>query len=263
MIQMNGLSRLMILEPPKAGAIYHMGTDPIPFGDKKEVSLDSEERSKQCSVIIKEDPENPLGPYPVAYYLARTNNADYVFNETILLQRYYNNCLNNIERNASSTFIKCYQDAGVLNMAARYPFTALIANWQVLKVPKEKRMHHGWNNDSSTKGAAIKLLADWIPYGIQKTYSDEILEDIQNLGITNTDIAIALISAIMQWKHTQTLLKHRDAPREVIAREVYVMENGRAVRKVLNIGMSGGHHGIDGPISGFGRTGSHYGINNL
>lgn len=257
----SGLSKLIIIERPEPNGVYYMGTDPIPFGDKKEVSLDSDERSKQASVILKEDLDNPMGPYPVAYYLARTNDINFVFSETIMLQKIYNNCKNNLERNAGSAFMQVYQDNGEISRLAKYPYTALLPNWQVIKVPAKKRLLHGWNNDHSTRPTAINLLASWLPYGLEKTYSQEIIEDVQNLGVENTDIAWALISALILWKHKTNLLNHRFREQRVTKRLVWVNEGGRRVQKMISVGALD-DEGIDGNLADLmgHQVNTHYGF---
>lgn len=257
-----GLSKLTILEPPKPGGVYYMGTDPIPFGDKKEVSLESEERSKQCSIVLREDLENPNGPYPVAIYLARTNDLNFVFSETLMLQRIYNDCQNNIERNMGAAFMQAYQDTGQLHKLARYPYTALLPNWQVIQVPKKKRMLHGWNNDHSTRPTAVNLLAAWLPHGLKKTNSVELVEDVQNLGIENTDLAWALISGLILWKHKTNIIRHKFKEQKVSKRLVWVMEGGRRVQKLITVGDIG-DEGIDinlGNAGGYHDMSSHRGF---
>jgi hypothetical protein len=245
---MKGLTKLMVLEPPQADGMYFMGTDPIPFGDKMEATLDADDRSMQCSLILKHNIENPKAPYPVAYYLARTNDSNIVFDETVMLQKLYNDCLNNMERNAGGVMMKNYQDAGLSNLLASYPYTALLPNWKIIKVPKAKRILKGWNKDISTKGTAIGLLADWIPYGMPYTWSEDILIDIERLGIENADIADALVSALILWKHQTTVIENRHEARVPITRVVHVMENGRLVARTIKLFGIPEHEGIDGNL---------------
>jgi len=242
---MKTLSKLMILEHPQADGIYYMGTDPIPFGDRAEAYLETEERSKQCSVIIRENPENEKAPYPVAFYLARTNDVDFVFNETFALQKAYNNCKNNLERNAGSTFMQRYDDSGLSRYLSPYPYSALLANWRNAKLAKEKKRLRGWNNDNSTKGPATKVLVEWMIYGMDYCWSYDIIEDIEKLGIENTDIAWALIAALIDWKHHYNLRESKYKEQKPIYKTVYVSEGGKAVAKKIKLRGISDHEGID------------------
>lgn len=245
---MRGLSELWTLEEPQADVTYYMGTDPIPFGDKAEASLESEERSNQVSIIIRDNPENPNAPYPVALYKARTNEIGMVYSETKWLQEQYNNCKNNLERNAGGAFMQEYDSDGSQSLLARYPWTALVPEWRNKKIAREKLKLRGWNNDTSTRGPAVSLLAKWIPQAISYTWSRDIIEGIEKLGLENSDEGWALISSLILWKHTQNISQGKSKDLEydvkVISVPVLTSRGVKYVREKVRIPRLGGHEGI-------------------
>lgn len=246
---MKGLSELWILEQPEADVTYYMGTDPIPFGDKAEASLESDERSNQVSIILRDNPDNPKAPYPVALYKARTNEIGMVYSETVWLQKRYNNCLNNLERNAGGAFMQQYDGDGNQALLARYPWTALVSEWRKKKIAKEKLKLRGWNNDNSTRGPAVSLLAQWIPQAISYTWSKDIIEGIEKLGLENSDEGWALISAIILWKHMQNFSSNQTTEQKfkttTISMPVMTARGVRYERRNVNIPILGGHEGIN------------------
>ena len=245
---MKGLSELWVLEEPFADVNYYMGTDPIPFGDKAEASLESEERSNQVSIILRDNPENPNAPYPVALYKARTNEVGMVYSETAYLQKQYNNCKNNLERNAGSAFMQEYDRDGTQSLLARYPWTALVTDYKNKKIAREKLKLRGWNNDNSTRGPAVALLAKWIPNAISYTWSKDIIEGIEKLGLENSDEGWALISALILWRHMQNISSRSNDKTEYkeVITSVYEMTpyGPKYVRKRIKIPILGGHEGI-------------------
>jgi len=72
-----------------------------------------------------------------------------VYSETAYLQKHYNNCKNNLERNAGSAFMQEYDRDGTQYLLARYPWTALVTDYKNKKIAREKLKLRGWNNDNS------------------------------------------------------------------------------------------------------------------
>lgn len=245
---MKGLSELWILEDPEADVQYYMGTDPIPFGDKAEASLESEERSNQVSIVIRDNPENPLAPYPVALYKARTNEIGMVYNETTWFQKRYNNCKNNLERNAGGAFMREYDTDGMQSLLARYPWTALVPEWKNKRISREKLKLRGWNNDNSTRGPAVSILAKWIPHAISYTWSRDIVEGIEKLGLENSDEGWALISALILWKHSQNISKGKDKEMQYqtkyLSMPVMTPNGVKYQRQAIKVPILGSHEGI-------------------
>jgi hypothetical protein len=86
---------------------------------------------------------------------------------------------------------------------------------------------------------------EWIIYGMDYCWGYEIIEDIEKLGVENTDIAWALIAALLDWKHHYNIREIKYQEQKPIYKTVYVSEGGRPEAKRIKLRGIQGHEGID------------------
>lgn len=223
----------MILELPQEGVKYWMGTDPIPF-HKQEAHMDDEDRSQFASVIIRENPENPEAPYPVAYYMVRTNNSQMIFNEITALQLLYGSCKNLVERTRAEVLLGHYVDSGMAYLLASNPYSVLNHNWRMIRIPKEKRVIKGWEPGLHNRDTANAELINWLVYGTWYIWDKIFFDQLRVYGMDNTDLIDALKAAVLNWRHDMNILKFKYREKKPLESSYYVKgPDGRlAIRKV-------------------------------
>lgn len=195
-----------ILEHPKPGVTYYAGTDPIPMGDKKEIRLGSDERSYHVTCILKGGSD----PTPVAYYKVRSNDSWMVYHNTMRLQRYYNDCLNNIEKNAASVLLTRYTDDGTYSRyLASFPYATLVPGWEKTKIDGTKLRQKGWNKDVHTQKPAFDALAEYLTVHAGNIWIPEIITEIEDYQVKNCDLLDAFLSALIYYYHTMRLVSKR------------------------------------------------------
>jgi len=116
----NNKGKYTILEHPVQGEDYRAGTDPIPMVDTDSMdtkkALSTGKRSVHSTII-----KRPSTQEYVAYYQRRTNDPVTIYQETMLLQRYYNDCKNMIERNEGKVLMDQYRQFGTWTYIANQP----------------------------------------------------------------------------------------------------------------------------------------------
>lgn len=234
------ISKLMILEPPVDGVKYWMGTDPIPF-HKQEATMDDEERSQFASVILRDNPENPEAPYPVAYYMVRTNNSQLIFNEITALQFLYNNCTNLIERTRAEVLLGHYMEAGMAYLLASNPYSVFNHNWRIIKIPREKRIIKGWEPGAHNKDTANQELINWLVAAVWYIWDKLFFDQLRVYGLENTDLIDALKAAILNWRHDMNVLKYKYREKKPLEATYYSKDaNGRLTLRKTKIYRDGG-----------------------
>jgi len=100
-----------MLAPPREGAVYGAGIDPIPFNS-------DDEKGSDWVLSIK---DFALNEY-VFFYIQRLSDPEFIIGNSIMAQQWYNNAPAMLEvSTAGAVAIKYYKDAGLLNLLCNTP----------------------------------------------------------------------------------------------------------------------------------------------
>jgi len=207
-------STMHFLENPHPEHTYIAGIDPIPFNSKN-----MGDGSKQC-IVIKNIDTNRY----VAYYLERDSDPDQIVNNMILLQEYYNNAVAMIEINRGGVVKQKYKDAGKIHLLAKKPIFLGKGFW------KDDDSIGYYKNDVTAERGNTYII-DYL-----KAYTDDIwfldmVQDLKNYLIDNTDIADAMVACEIMHKNIVKKFQKK-APEIQETKEIPVLEyqGGRYVR---------------------------------
>ena len=215
--QKNKNGKFWILSPPKEGAEYIAGQDPIPYnGASADVGSDH-------VIAIKDRIEQVY----VAYYSFRSLNSELVMNDIIRLQEWYKSkrfqhgALCNIERNAGGVSINIYDKRGKLNLLSDRPSHLGIEY-------EDKKVTKGWYKNDRTEARGNKYLIDYLITHGEKIRFQRMIDELKRFPEGNNDLIDAVISCEVLDQELMEMDKkfifRPKPPRQV--REVYIDEGG-------------------------------------
>lgn len=211
----NPKSLIQILQDPEPGHTYIAGIDPIPF-----VSKNMGDGSKQALVIKDMD----LNRY-VAIYAERDSDPDYIVNNMITLQRYYNNAPAMLEINRGGVVLDKYKTAGYLNLLAKKPMT-------LFKGHAKKDGSYGYyKNDHTTERGNVYLMDYLYNYAEEISFLD-VIDEAKNYLVDNTDFIDAMIACEILHRNIIERFKVQSTKEGPKVKEIPVLKfvNGRYVK---------------------------------
>jgi hypothetical protein len=192
--KLGGEGTVVILEHPQDGILYQGGIDPIPGGGTDM----SEERSKHALIIYK-----PVTHTPVAYYLERHLDIDYLFANSVMLQKYYNNCKAQLEVNKGEVLRDRYLTEDYRHLLADTP--------KKLKVKFAKQqLGKGYYKNDNIGVFMHTLLIKWLEDHWDKIWFEQMLTDLSIYLKDNTDLLDAFLGVLLE--EEEQVRKLKDLP---------------------------------------------------
>jgi hypothetical protein len=175
-----------ILEHPVQGEEYRAGTDPIPMVDTDGMdtkkALSSGKRSVHSTIV-----KRPSTQEYVAYYQRRTNDPITIYQETMMLQRYYNDCKNMIERNEGRVLIDQYRQGGAWAYLASQPIITGAKSF-------DRKAAKGFHKDRWNRDTIYNFFFEYLRTHSDKIWMLEIINQLPDFHVNNTDLLDALVS---------------------------------------------------------------------
>lgn len=192
--KLGGEGTVVILEHPQPGVIYQSSIDPIPGS-----SMDmSDERSKHALIIYK-----PITHLPVAYYLERHPDIDYLFANSVLLQKYYNNSKAQLETNKGDVLRDRYLSEDYKHLLADTP--------KKLKLKFAKQIAgKGYYKTDNVAVLMHTLLIKWLEQHWENIWFDVLLSDLSLYLKDNTDLLDAFLGILLE--EEEQVRKLKDLP---------------------------------------------------
>lgn len=172
----NKRGKFTILEHPDKDSKYLSGTDPIPFNDSR-----LSEGSDYCICVKKRHAETY-----VAYYAERSLDAEYIIDNAILLQDYYNQVPTMLEKNAGGYAYQKYKELGRLSLLSNKP-TSLGIKFE------DNRSSKGWYKNEKTGSRGNELLIKHLLKNTDKLFFMRQIEELEQFLVGNTDLVDAMI----------------------------------------------------------------------
>jgi len=207
-------SAMYFLEDPQEGHTYIAGIDPIPFNSKN-----MGDGSKQ-GIVIKDIDTNRY----VAHYAERDSDPDQIVNNMILMQEYYNNAIAMIEINRGGVVKQKYKEMGKLHLLAKKPIFLGKGFW------KDDDSIGYYKNDVTAERGNTYLI-DYLRVYTEDIWFLEMVQELKNYLIENTDLADAMVACEIMHKNIVKKFE-KQKPAEVEIKEIPMLEyqNGRYVR---------------------------------
>jgi hypothetical protein len=182
----NNKGKYTILEHPVQGEDYRAGTDPIPMVDTDSMdtkkALSTGKRSVHSTII-----KRPSTQEYVAYYQRRTNDPVTIYQETMLLQRYYNDCKNMIERNEGKVLMDQYRQFGTWTYIANQPVITGAKSF-------DKRAAKGFHKDKWNRDTIYNFFFEYLRNHCDKIWFLDIINQLPDFHVSNTDLLDALVA---------------------------------------------------------------------
>jgi hypothetical protein len=210
----NITSPIHFLENVVEGHTYIAGIDPIPFNSKN-----MGDGSKQA-IAIKDIDTNRY----VAYYTERDSDPEEIVKNMILLQEYYNNAEAMIEINRGGVVKQKYKDFGKIHLLAKKP---VFLGKGFFKDDDSI----GYYKNDITAERGNSYMVDYLKAYCDEIWFLEIVQELKNYLIENTDIVDAMVACEIH--HKNRIKKYeRKKPEEVKTKEIPFVElqGGRYVR---------------------------------
>lgn len=172
--------KFTILTLPEENKEYYGGIDPIPWNDAAIAK-----NSNYALIIYEYETDTP-----VAYYDERNLNSDIVCSNSILLQRFYNECEAMIERNVGGVTFEKYKDFGAYELLSKKPTTLGIKY-------TDKKITRGYFKNDKTSAIGNALLIKYILQYGHNIWFSKLLDQMEEFLISNTDLLDAFIACLM------------------------------------------------------------------
>lgn len=207
-------SPMYFLENPNPNHTYIGGIDPIPFNSKN-----MGDGSNQALVIKNIDTNRY-----VAYYSERDSDPDVIVNNMMLLQEYYNNAVAMIEINRGGVVKQKYKDSGKIHLLAKKPIFLGKGFWK-----DDDSIGYYKNDVTAERGNSY--IIDYLNAYCDDLWFIDMIQDLKNYLIENTDLADAMVAAEILHKNI-VKKSERKQPERVETKEVPMLEyrNGRYVK---------------------------------
>jgi len=210
---------LYILERPIIGEDYIAGTDPIPFGDADE-SIGSD----FCTVIKRVNTNRY-----VAILKQRSMDARSMCYKNWLFQKLYNNAETLVERNRAAVLIEIYKEKGWEHFLSKEPSKLWV---------RTRNRVRGFNKSGDSANIAVNALLNKLYDNafIQSLDFPEMVDDLLGFGVSNTDIADAMVGCELNYEEVIKAKSHIETAKE--KKKISVIEmgaNGKTIRKVIEV----------------------------
>lgn len=171
---------ILILEHPQSDVKYLAGIDPITGNSDNDA-----EGSNHAVVIYK-----PTAKSPVAVYAERVTDTDYLYRQTLMLQKYYNESPAMLEINAGALLLDKYKQDGTLKLLADTPKRLSIKLTKTLYNKGYRKLEA---IDMFTHDLFVKYLREYTGNIWFADFIDEIPEYLRG----NTDIVDAFLALLL------------------------------------------------------------------
>jgi hypothetical protein len=182
----NSKGMFTILEHPVPGETYRAGTDPIPMVDTSDIdtkkALQSGKRSVHSTIV-----KRPTTQEYVSYYQRRTNDPITIYQETMLMQRYYNDCQNLVERNEGRVLMDQYRAFGTWSYLANQPIIMGSKSF-------DRKAVKGFHKDRWNRDTIYNFFFEYLRNHCDKIWLLDIINQLPDFHINNTDLLDALVS---------------------------------------------------------------------
>lgn len=208
----DGLIR--ILENPQPDHTYIAGIDPIPFNSKN-----MGDGSNQA-IAIKDIDTNRY----VAFYAERDSDPDEIVENMILLQEYFNNAVAMIEINRGGVVKQKYKDNGKLHLLAKKP---VLLGKGFFKDDDS----YGYYKNDVTAERGNHYLVDYLKQYSEDLWFLEVIQELKNYLIENTDFADAMVACEILHKNIIKRFE-KSKPQETVEKSIPMLKfvNGRYIR---------------------------------
>lgn len=208
----DGLIR--ILENPQPDHTYIAGIDPIPFNSKN-----MGDGSNQA-IAIKDIDTNRY----VAFYAERDSDPDEIVDNMILLQEYFNNAVAMIEINRGGVVKQKYKDLGKLHLLAKKP---VLLGKGFFKDDDS----YGYYKNDVTAERGNHYLVDYLKQYSEDLWFLEVIQELKNYLIENTDFADAMVACEILHKNIIKRFE-KSKPQETVEKSIPMLKfvNGRYIR---------------------------------
>lgn len=208
----DGLIR--ILENPQPDHTYIAGIDPIPFNSKN-----MGDGSNQA-IAIKDIDTNRY----VAFYAERDSDPDEIVDNMILLQEYFNNAVAMIEINRGGVVKQKYKDNGKLHLLAKKP---VLLGKGFFKDDDS----YGYYKNDVTAERGNHYLVDYLKQYSEDLWFLEVIQELKNYLIENTDFADAMVACEILHKNIIKRFE-KSKPQETVEKSIPMLKfvNGRYIR---------------------------------
>jgi hypothetical protein len=177
----NPEGKFVILEKSQLGISYIAGSDPIPF------NTENIEQGSDYAIVIKK----PLASTYVGYYKERNLDSDTVIKNCILLQDHFNQAKTLFEVNRGGVAKKTYKDLGRSDLLAKRPEALGI---QFI----DKNEAYGYYKTGHTAQRGVQLLINYLLKHTDKIFFREVLDELNQFLVGNTDLLDAIIACEFQ-----------------------------------------------------------------
>ena len=212
-----------ILEHPVQGEEYRAGTDPIPMVDTDGMdtkkALSSGKRSVHSTIV-----KRPSTQEYVAYYQRRTNDPITIYQETMMLQRYYNDCKNMIERNEGRVLIDQYRQGGAWAYLASQPIITGAKSF-------DRKAAKGFHKDRWNRDTIYNFFFEYLRTHSDKIWMLEIINQLPDFHVNNTDLLDALVSCELYDRDEYKKSNRRVSVKYKEVSYITTDESGRRVTK--------------------------------
>lgn len=193
--------KVLILEHPQEGVKYLSGIDPI-TGTSADMS---EARSEHAHVIYK-----PTAQTIVAVYVERHLDMEHLYRNSLMLQKYYNECSAMVETNAGALLIDNYKKEGNLSFLSNTP--------KKLTVKMPKQMHgKGYRKLENIDVFLHNMLVNHLRQFTQNIWFQKLIAELPLYLKGNTDILDAFLAVLLE--EEEEVRKFKNVTKEVRKRE--------------------------------------------
>ncbi len=173
--------KFVLLEKAQPNTTYISGSDPIPF------NTENIEQGSDYAIVIKK----PLANTYVGYYKERNLDSDAVIRNCILLQDHFNQAKTLFEVNRGGVAKKTYKDLGRQDLLAKRP--------EALGIQfVDKTETFGYYKTGHTAQRGVQLFINYLLKHTDKIFFKEILNELNQFLIGNTDLIDAMIACEFQ-----------------------------------------------------------------
>jgi len=146
-----------------------------------------------------------------------------------LFQKLYNNAETLVERNRAAVLIEIYKEKGWEHFLSKEPSKLWV---------RTRNRVRGFNKSGDSANIAVNALLNKLYDNafIQSLDFPEMVDDLLGFGVSNTDIADAMVGCELNYEEVIKAKSHIETAKE--KKKISVIEmgaNGKTIRKVIEV----------------------------
>jgi len=196
-------AKIFLFRLPQPNTVYGFGSDPIPG------TTENKDGSDWITGIKNFDTNQYDG-----YYVNRAYDLEPIIDHLILLQEWYNNAQNLIEKNASGAALAIYRQKNALHLLAKTP--------KRFRAKTNRGTEYSLNKDTN-KTSLHQLVTSYVNANIYNIYSERFHKEFLDFPYKNTDYMSAM--AMCEALHEDYNSKPVRASQPIVTNVRYVTDS--------------------------------------